>query len=79
METVLDRLPDKPRADMFGRYILPRCQEAGLWDERLQMLYELKLIDLGDKPPSPPPPGHEGKFQRHPWDEAEPGGTPPAS
>jgi hypothetical protein len=71
VEAVIDRLPNAVKAESFGRHIQPRCEEAGVWDERLQMLFELKLFDLGDRDPRPLPPGLDRHFRRHPWDETD--------
>ena len=79
VEGVLDRLPNLAKANSFGSYIQPRCAEAGVWDERLQMLFELKLIDFGDRMQEPLPDGLDRHFRRHPWDETEPGGTVPVA
>jgi hypothetical protein len=77
VEAVIDRLPNKVRADSFGQHIQPRCEEAGVWDERLQMMFELRQMDLGDRDQHPLPTGLDRRFRRHPWDETE--SAPPAA
>jgi hypothetical protein len=71
VEAVIDRIPAPTKAASFGSYLKPRCEEAGVWDERLQMMYELKSMDLSDRISEPLPPGMDRHFRQHPWDETE--------
>lgn len=55
VEAVIDKLPHIYQARQFGAQLMPACADCGIWDERLQMKYELRIIDLEDRELEPLP------------------------
>lgn len=62
IEAAIDKLPHKRQAVQFADYIKPRCAELEMWDEKLELKFVLKMVDLEEREQEPPQPDPELVF-----------------